>query len=916
LKEPSGFNPQFAIGNQQSPMTLVASLVFDSPSLWPVALVAGAVLTLGVVWLYPAQVRGTGMGRWMAPALRWVAVSALAVSLLKPVILEPRSADEQGAVVVLLDCSKSMSVVDPGRTPADRVALAGALGRLPAGARPDLAASLGEGIDHVEVRGGEVLRAQSDLDYARVAGHGIVERQQRLRQAAARYAEGARALAGRAALFPETSELHRRLAELATVPAPEAREAWAQDVRQRIQRVQSAARAFQSAADEQLYKSDKAVRNACDALARASRLELASAALLDPKSGLLANLGTRDAALGFAIGKGDLSPLTLTANGRPVLSLAVMAGTNESDLTGAVTTALAGLGRRPVRAVVLLSDGRQVGGRGEVASAVRPSSGVPVFTVGVAAERTPDVSIARVSLPVSSAFAGEVLEGEVEVADEGDIKPPAEVHIRTSSGEQVERLAPRTRRDRREHGRQWSARFAVPIDPQPAGLGAERVAFSVRPAPGEATTTNNRVERWVKVVSSKLKVAVCTAAPTWDFQYLRGALARRPWVRLESQVLDPAHPHLALSAAQILDQDVLILSDVPVGALDVNQWDAVRTLLTSRGGSVILIAGTTYPLADYARQPIARTLLPFHDVQPAWKQWPGEQPAFHFVPTPLGEREALRLGNGPDARRWQELPGVYRYLQIPQRNMYVDVQPLLMEAEGGSAVLTERRMGAGRVLFLGLDETWRWRLKDGEREADQFWRQLVRHAAGEPYAVTRGPLALDVDRVAAAPGEPIHVRARIVPPQPTRKGPRPVPRIEIVKDGKGIATRDLQPAGPGEFTATVADLPAGDYQFQLRGPAPGDAQAVRLPIHIADSDEAEMRDVSGDRDRLARIARSTGGQYLPIEQVDRLPERLNALHESEARFVRYPLWNSPLFFGFVLACFAGEWALRKRFGLA
>ncbi|HEY2586378.1 MAG TPA: hypothetical protein VGI81_11495 [Tepidisphaeraceae bacterium] len=890
----------------------LASLVFDSATLWPVALAAGAGLTLGVVWLYPAQGRGAGLARWAPPVLRWMAVAAIAVSLLKPVILEPRSADEQGAVVVLVDCSKSMSVTDPGRTPAERVALAGALGRLSAGARSDVAASLGTGTDRVDFRSREVLRAQSDLDYARVSGHGIADRQQRLVDAVARYTEAAHTLAARAAMVPQNSELDRRLRELEPVPAPEARDAWSQDVRERIERVQSAARAFQSAADEQLYESNPVVRATCDALAKASRLELAKDALLDPAGGLLAKLGGRDPVLGFSIAKGDLSPVTLTTNGRPVAALALSADANESDLAGAVTAAVNGIDKRPVRAVVLLSDGRQVGGRGDVASAVRPSSSVPVFTVGLAAERTPDLSVTHVSLPAASAFAGEVLEGEVGVSDDGDLKPPTEIQIITSSSTQAERLAPRTRRDRREHGRQWSARFAVPINPKD-GAAAERIAFAVPPAPGEATTVNNRVERWVKVVSSKLRVAVCTAAPTWDFQYLRGALARRPWVRLESQVLDPVRPHLALTPAQIFDQDVLILSDVPVGALDVNQWDAVRTLLMDRGGSVILIAGTTYPLADYAQQPIARTLLPFHDVRPAWKEWPGEQPAFHFVPTPLGEREALRLGAGPDARRWQELPGVYRFLQIPDRNMYTDVRPLLVEAEGGSAVLTERRLGAGHVFFLGLDETWRWRLKDGERETDQFWRQLVRHAGGEPYAATRGPLALDVDRVAAAPGEPVHVRARPVQLQAARKGPRPAPQIEIVRDGKVIATRALESAGAGQFTATISDLPAGDYQFQLRGPAPGDV--VRLPVHIADSDEAEMRDVSGDRDRLARIARSSGGQYLPIDQVDRLPERLRALHEAEPQFVRYPLWNSPLFFGFVLACFAGEWALRKRFGL-
>ena len=40
----------------------------------------------------------------------------------------------------------------------------------------------------------------------------------------------------------------------------------------------------------------------------------------------------------------------------------------------------------------------------------------------------------------------------------------------------------------------------------------------------------------------------------------------------------------------------------------------------------------------------------------------------------------------------------------------------------------------------------------GGRDFDRFWQQLVRHAAGEPYAVRRARLALDVDKIALARG--------------------------------------------------------------------------------------------------------------------------------------------------------------------
>jgi hypothetical protein len=894
---------------------LLSALIWESLNRWPLAIGAAALSTLAIVVLYPAQVRSAGLWKGLPPFMRWVALVALSISVLKPVIQRPKTAEQWGAVLILVDCSKSMGIVDRSRTPAERVALAAALGQIPAGLRTDTTAALAVDLERLESRYRDVLGAQSDLDYARVAARGVADKRAHVQDAVARFAEAAHQLVARDTPAHGADELKQQFNLLENVPTPESRDAWVNDVRRTINRVQLAAQKSQSQSDAELYESNKDIRAACEALSRRSRLELAQDALLRPGTGVVAKLGEKIPVLGLAIGN-DLRAVNLTEGGKPVASLPIAADGNESDLAGAVTAAIGRLGRQPIRAVVLLSDGRQVGGRGDVISALRPS-GVPVFAVGTAAERTPDVSITDVTLSSQMAFAGEVIEGEVDVSESGDVKPPSELHVTAGSLEQTYHLAPHTRRDRRGPGRDWRTHFSVPMTPE-GSHPAERLVFSVPASADEVTAANNRAERWIKVSSDKLHVAICTAAPTWDFQYLRSALDSRPWVELDPHILDPDHPALRMTPAQILNQDVLLLDDVPANGLDVNQWDAVHTLVTTRGGSVIFVAGTAFPISDYVAQPLARTLLPFHDVRPTWKEWPGEQPAFHFVPTPLGAQEALRLGDGPEGglRRWQELPGVYRYLQIPDKGFYPDVQRLLQEADGGNAVLTERRIGAGRVIFLGLNETWRWRVHGGEQDLDRFWRQLVRHAAGEPYLVTRGPVSLDVDRVATRPGVPVRFRARVrgLRPRVDRATSWP---LYVLRDGKAISTRQLAGLGGGRFAGQIGDLPEGDYEFELRGVIEnGSAPAVRVPLHVAESDEAEMRDVSGDVAMLTRIARSSGGQYLPIEQVDQLADRLNAMRETESQFARQPLWDSPYLFAFVLACLAGEWALRKRLGLA
>jgi hypothetical protein len=896
-------------------MILADTLVFDSHGLWPVALAAGIVSFAAIAWLYPAQLRGAGLWGWTVPLFRGMAVSLVAVSLLKPVVLRPKTVEQRGALVFLVDCSRSMGVIDSGRSHAEQVALAAALGRLHPQQRSRVAASLVAEIDQAEAIAREVGSAISDLDYARVTGREVAEKENHLHEQTSRFTQAARALAARASEFPTASDLSRELRDLSAVSPDDGREGWAEQMKTRINKLRSAAVAFGSQADEELYKSDASVRQICEQVSRLSRLDLAEAALLRPDEGVIARQHSESPNIGMTIGAG-LLPVALENRGRPVASLPVEATANGSDLTGAVSAALNGLGKQPLRAVVLLSDGRQVGGRADLAAGLRPS-GVPVFTVGVAAANAPDVSISKVTLSTSSAFAGEMVEGEADVTVSGAVNPPAELQLTTSAGQQSLKLTPSAGRDQHPGRRLLNARFLARVSDSNAS-GAEHLVLNVPPVKGEVTTANNRVERWVKVSADKLKVAVVTAAPSWDFLYLRNGLVRRPWVSLESQVMDPAHPRLSMTAAQILQQDVIILSDVPPTALNVNQWDAIHSLLTDRGGSVILVAGSSFPIGDYQKQPIARSLLPFDDVRPAWKQWPGEQPAFHFVPTAAGQRELLRLPGVAEnpARMWQDLPAVFRYLNIPEKDFYPDVQKLLVEADTQTPVLTERRLGAGRVFLLGLNETWRWRLKRPEREADQFWRQLIRYAGGEPYAASDGNYALDLDRISTMPGQPVHVRARI------RSGRLPSTAallcpIHILQNGKERFARTLASTGGGHFAGQFADLPPGDYQIQLRGVATSGAAAdVRVPLHVADSDEAEMRDISGDPALLTRIARSSGGQYLPIEDVDRLPALLDALRETESQFVREPLWNSPWLFTFVIACFAGEWALRKRMGLA
>ncbi|HWE03828.1 MAG TPA: hypothetical protein VG326_15595 [Tepidisphaeraceae bacterium] len=908
-----------------SPLDILCQVYWHAPNLWPVAILAAAVMIAAMSALYPAQLGDVPWPwRGLLPGLRLLAVLVLAASILKPIAMRLATVEERGAVVVLVDRSKSMGVVDNARSPAQLVALADALGKLPPAVRNDAPTTLAAGLERLRTLGAIVRGAQEDLDYARVSGRDIHLRQTRLNETQTLYSEAAGVLLDKAGALSDADALVKQLSEVARPPDASSRDNWRSKVPAQIAQAAAAVREFQNASDDRLYASNPDVRSACDAIATLSRFALVEQALLRP-GGVVAKASKEASVIGFGLAS-DITPLALVEKDKPIQALNVVPNGDGSDLTAGIARAVAG---RSVRAVVLFSDGRQVGGDATIVSGLTPD-GVPVFTVSAAAAEAPqDLSFASVSAP-SSVFVGQTIAVKAEVRHDGFDGATVEMHCQIGDEkEQVKKLA---LHDHKEADVVFSARLSKP--------GVQRVRIWFPTVKGEASGDNNQALRWVKVAPERMKVLLIAGSPTWDFQYLRDALARLPEVQLKDVVVDPANPRVYLPPQEVLAQDVIVLFDVPEKAFDERHWETLHRMARVNGGSVLLVAGDAHLPAEYFKLIPTAAMLPFRSsFKPAWSVWPGEEPAFHFVPAPQTESlEMLKLppdlpapgaGNAtaqaagesePIPRRWEQLPGCFRFLQLPEMhdesNWKPQARPLLIEEESRLPVLTEMRLGAGRTFFLGINETWRWRFKVGDRDQGHFWRQLIQYASEDPYFAYDGPLALDTDKVSAEPGEAIRVRARITQEMPD---PPPAFSLDVVRDGAVVAEQPLAPSGaPGgvRYGATLA-LSAGDYDLRWTVQSGNKkTHVVKIPIHVAATSEAELANLSGDPRMLRKLSEASGGEFLTLDQVDRLPERLAAAGDTRSRYAELPLWDSPYLFIVVIGCFGVEWALRKRLGLA
>lgn len=883
---------------------MLASLYWNSLHSLPMALLLLTGIAAVTLWLYPPQVRLLRQPwRWGLPGLRAAALGALVLSILQPVLIRPKTAVERGAVVLLVDDSRSMSVIDAGRSPAQRVALAAALGRLPAGARNAKIAAMESGTERLSALADSISRARGEVDYARLAGRGIEAAMARLNQTVTEFQSAAQSALADAGASPRYAGLQKTLAVLANPPGGAARGEWLNRMRDRVKSAATEVEQATQAADEQLFRTEPQVHDASEDVAKLSRLELAEAAATQGAQSLRARLGSDVPVLGFGISDRvtPFSPYQATASATADTPLAAT-GTI-TNLTGGVRAVLDHLQGTAVRAVVLFSDGRQVGGDATVPSSLS-ASGVPVYTVGVAPPGgLKDVSIVNVTAP-PSAFVGETITVRAHIRAIG--LPQAQADVTFDAG-----AATQTRHvvfaDEKSLTVEFTEKLTTP--------GPQKFSITVSKVPGEATDENNHVERWIKVLQHKIKIAAYAGMAGWDYQYVRNALTRTPWADVKDGILPDADAKLSLTPDELLKQDVLLLFDVATGSLNTAQWDAVNRLVSERGGSAILVAGDAHLPAEYTAGALTSSLLPYAGANPpAWRTWPGERPSFHLMPARGAMKlDALRLGDDVESpeRHWQQMPAFFRFL--PVSPLKPNTKPLLVEGESGLPVLTESRLGAGRVLFFGANETWRWRYKTGEADQDRFWLQLIRYAAEQPYAVQQGGVSLDADAVSTVPGKPIHVRAKIENaqglPQKAAKCD-----LRLLRDGKTIRTQQMIDSDYGRYTATIADLPEGDYELQVdAGPS---LPQPKMTLHIQRSTEAEMADLSGDETMLRHLASSSGGEYMRLDQVDALPAKLIAGHDESSRVVETSLWDSPYLYAFVLGCLGTEWSLRKRLGLA
>jgi len=393
-----------------------------------------------------------------------------------------------------------------------------------------------------------------------------------------------------------------------------------------------------------------------------------------------------------------------------------------------------------------------------------------------------------------------------------------------------------------------------------------------------------------------------------------------------------------------LRYDCIILGDVTPEELPPAERIRLEKYVGERGGTLVMLAGKRSmpmqflvdPRPGMDLDPIQR-LLPLTNVQPV-------SAPNGFPVTLTGEGRLmpfLRLEPSGDlsAERWAKLPDHYWGIVGKAKEGAVplasfrprDAKEGVSERE--NALFVRQNFGFGRVLFVGLDSTWRWRYKTGDLYHHRFWGQVIR------WAATDRPLIAGNEHIRFGTREPGYrqdqdieflVRLGEKVRKPTGESLIGTRIIRLpTKEGEKEQVVGLVPLTPNEYrprelTGVTRDLPPGNYAMELVLPdlvdqltslSGSDPTKQRANFKIYPPDNAELVDLSPNVSLLEEIAERSGGKVYYVDQLTQLVERIAAQSVTRDKQDVQKLWQSWWTLILFVLLITMEWGLRKWAGL-
>ena len=461
----------------------------------------------------------------------------------------------------------------------------------------------------------------------------------------------------------------------------------------------------------------------------------------------------------------------------------------------------------------------------------------------------------------------------------------------------------------------------------------------------EIATSNNARAVSIAMVDRPLKVLYVDRV-RWEYRFLVPMLKREASIDSSILLVDADRgfvqegntplSRFPLTAEEIRPYDVIMIGDVHPRFFSDQQLALMREHVATRRAGLLWIGGDRHTPNLYAGTDL-ELLLPMTTPSSVGRLVPATGGDVPVQPTDVADelnllRLSLKRGEalGLPTAQWPSNLPPFRWAQDlgtlrPGARTLAHAKGMADAATGEPApMVVLYRFGGGEVIYVGTDETWRWRKVGGEVYFEQFWIQLMRKLGRTRLQQVDDRARFVVSPAAVDLGATQLVELIMDDPALIRSAPQSV-RVEVL--ARGLTDEEgLTPVGEVELRPTgfQGDLDSGAravYQANWRSDRPG-RFVLRVNEPLLESLEleasAEVRDPAQelargatDHNRLIQLAKATNGAVIELNNLAQLETLVPNRSRELTSETRQPLTNTLLALLVLLGLLTVEWALRR-----
>lgn len=379
--------------------------------------------------------------------------------------------------------------------------------------------------------------------------------------------------------------------------------------------------------------------------------------------------------------------------------------------------------------------------------------------------------------------------------------------------------------------------------------------------------------------------------------------------------------------------DAVVLDDVEAAFFSQDQKELLQRFVSRRGGGLLMLGGQESfgkggwrrtPVGDMLpvyldRPPTKRLAVRSHDNHGAGAE--SSKPVLHRLALTregwLKPWMRLRTTEADERVRFESMPSFQTLNRVGGVKPGAQVLAEAKDETGAkSPALAAQRYGRGRTAALLTGDLWRWRLRRADAANDDFsksWRQTLRWLVSD--VPERVEVAVEPAPADGADAVAVQVRVRDEEHKPLENGSVRIaittPDGETVKIDAEASTKE-----PGLYEAAYLPRATGVYRTSVVvGDETGKAVCEAASGWTTQPAAREFRRVAPNRALMEQIASASGGELVEPSDLDSFVRTLSTRRAPVTEEWSYPLWHQSWVFLLAVACFVGEWGLRRWKGL-